>query len=421
MLVLKRAVREVLFLRKASVFRLLTYYFMISIVANFAHPITPTFLQKINCPDYMFGLAFATMALANFLMAAFWGRFGDNYGYIKAMGIACTGYAIGQFVFGQANGPATVLIGRFIAGTFMSGQAVSIMAYLATAAKDNASKGQYMAIFAAIASVGAALGYLIGGFLGDLALSSWGGNLRIVFYIQVTGILLIVLISLAFVGEIQEVFSKKRLTIAEINPISNIIRSSHMVTGSMMLFLVIVFITSFATNAQDQSFNYFLKAQLNFPPSYNGIFKAVVGIIALTANLTINIWITRRTDSRKSIIPIIAMCGVSLIFLVVAVDQVFFLASALVFYIFNAIYLPIQQALVVRNSSGSKGEISGVFNAAKALGMCTGPLFSGLVFASNPKLPFIAASLAFLLATGLCIYNLMQYRKEDSLAPMVNP
>jgi len=35
----------------------------------------------------------------------------------------------------------------------------------------------------------------------------------------------------------------------------------------MLMFLVIVFITSFATNAQDQSFNYFLKAQLNFPPS----------------------------------------------------------------------------------------------------------------------------------------------------------
>ncbi|MCE5196911.1 MAG: MFS transporter [Negativicutes bacterium] len=405
-------------MRKASVFRLLAYYFMICIVSNFAHPITPTFLQKINCPDSMFGLAFAAMALANFLMASFWGRFGDNYGYVKALGIACVGYAAGQFLFGQANGPVTVLIGRFIAGAFLSGQAVSVMAYLATAAKDNAVNGQYMAIFAALTSIGAAIGYLIGGFLGDLALASWGGNLRIVFYLQVAGLLLIVLISSVLVGETQTVFSKKRLSPAEINPISNIIRSSHLVRGSMLMFLVIVFITSFATNAQDQSFNYFLKAQLNFPPSYNGIFKAVVGIIALTANLTINIWINRHTDSRKSIIPVIAMCGVSLIFLVIAQDQVFFLASALIFYIFNAIYVPIQQALVVRNNSSSKGEISGVFNAAKALGMCTGPLFSGLVFAANPRLPFLAASLAFLLATALSVYNLMQFRKEDRLAPL---
>ena len=38
--------------------------------------------------------------------------------------------------------------------------------------------------------------------------------------------------------------------------------------------------TSFATTCYEQCFNYFIKDQYGFPPSYNGLLKAAVGIIA---------------------------------------------------------------------------------------------------------------------------------------------
>lgn len=402
-------------MKKTSVSRLLGYYFTLCFISNLVHPITPSFLQSIGSPDSMFGIAFATMAIANFLMAPFWGEFGDRYGYVKGLSVACLGYTCGQLIFSQANGTAMVLIGRFIAGGFLSGHAVSVMAYLASAAEDHQTKAKYMAFFAALTSVGVALGYFLGGFLGDYALQTWF-SVRPVFYVQAAGLFAGVFLIWPWVGELKLNQNQAKLRFSQMNPISSILKSAPLIQGPLLLFLVISFLTSFATNAQDQSFNYFLRAQLKFPPSYNGVFKAVVGMIALTANLTLNLWLSRRTDLRKSIIPVLLLCATALAFLVVVQGNVLFFTAALVFYILNAIYLPMQQGLIVRNTMGSKGEISGIFNAVKALGMCLGPLFSGLVFAQNPKLPFVAAMIAFLLAGLLSIYNRRQYsRAEQSM------
>lgn len=52
-----------------------------------------------------------------------------------------------------------------------------------------------------------------------------------------------------------------------------------------------VFLTSTATTAYDQNFNYFIKDQFHFNSSYNGMLKAVVGFISLIANTTICVWI----------------------------------------------------------------------------------------------------------------------------------
>ena len=36
------------------------------LAANFAHPVTPTIIQELGLPDYMFGLMLAVMMIANF-------------------------------------------------------------------------------------------------------------------------------------------------------------------------------------------------------------------------------------------------------------------------------------------------------------------------------------------------------------------
>ena len=55
------------------------------IIANFAHPITPTFIQDLGLNDYMFGVAFASMAVTNFLFSPFWGKLSKNIGSTNIM------------------------------------------------------------------------------------------------------------------------------------------------------------------------------------------------------------------------------------------------------------------------------------------------------------------------------------------------
>ena len=54
----------------------------------------------------------------------------------------------------------------------------------------------------------------------------------------------------------------------------------------MILFLTVVFLTGFASNCHENAFNYFLKAELDFKPVYNGLIKAVIGLIGLIANFS---------------------------------------------------------------------------------------------------------------------------------------
>lgn len=44
---------------------------LFSLSANYAHPVTPTIIQDLGLHDYMFGLALATMMIANFLFSPF--------------------------------------------------------------------------------------------------------------------------------------------------------------------------------------------------------------------------------------------------------------------------------------------------------------------------------------------------------------
>ena len=114
----------------------------------------------------------------------------------------------------------------------------------------------------------------------------------------------------------------------------------------MGVYLATVFCFGFAMMAYDNYFSYFLRDQLGFPTSVNGYFKALIGVIAIIANSTINMWINKHTDVRKSITVILAMSSVSVAMMVSFKSVLPFMASALVYYTFNAITVPVLQVMM---------------------------------------------------------------------------
>ncbi len=235
-------------LRKASLARFFVFYFLFCVISNMVHPITPAYLQSINCPDYMFGVAFAAMAFTNFLSSAFWGKMGDRYGYAKIMGVGYTGYTVGQWVFSIATNSYMVVLGRAIAGLFIAGFSVNAMAYIATSTDDNQTRSKYMATYAAMMSVGAAVGFLIGGLIGDYSMG-------LVFNVQLVGLVFASIASLTMLGEFKPHIVTGKLSFKEVDPISNVIASFKLITPAMAIFLMSVLFTSFATQAHDGSFS----------------------------------------------------------------------------------------------------------------------------------------------------------------------
>lgn len=102
------------------------------------------------------------------------------------------------------------------------------------------------------------------------------------------------------------------------------------------------------------------------------MIKAIIGLVGLIANFSINLWIIRRTDAKKSLIVVLALCALSAAGALIPGNLTLFIAMNLVFFTANAVYQPITQALSVEGRKNSEvGVITGLFNAIKSMATCS--------------------------------------------------
>lgn len=376
--------------------------------ANLAHPITPTIIQNLHLHDYMFGVAFAGMSLTNFLFSPFWGKLADYLPSRVILSICAVGYGIGQLLFCFASTEGSILFARCFSGLFVGGVGVCILTYLVNTS-DEEKRGRNLALYATINSVAGAFGYLIGGVTGVY-------SIRLTFFLQ--ALILCgcgVCFRLISVNDLPAEKRGRKPVLAEVakeaNPFSAFLASRTFMTLSFFLLFAVVFLSSFASTAYDQCFNYYIKDQFGFTSAYNGAIKAVVGLISLAANMTVCIWLMRKTNVNKSIILILAACSASILGVTISGQIGMFLFFNILFFAFNSISLPMMQDMVSRRAKDSDSNlVMGFFNAMRSLGMVIGSLFAGFIYAFGAKLSFVAAFAAFAGAAviGICYWKRQQ-------------
>ena len=398
-------------MKNRSVLKFFLIYFGFTIVSNFVHSITPAFLQMIQAPSYINGVAFSVMSLCSFFASPFWGKMGDRKPYPQLMAVGFFGYALGQFFFSIARGVPMLLFARVISGLLNGALAVNALSYLISVS-DSENRGQYLAMFAMLQSVGTCIGYLIGGVIGDYSLMA-------VFYAQIGAASVLGIVTLLVLRDAPgRTLSTEKIDFAKINPVTSMTTSLRRVDAAMGVYLAIVFCFGFAMMSYDNYFGYFLRDQFGFPTSYNGYFKALIGIIAIIANSTINMWINKHTDVRKSITVILGLCSVSITAMLLASHSIpAFLGVALLYYTCNAITMPILQVMMMKDEDKSEtGTISGLFNAFISLGRTFGPLIAAFAYGLNPLYPFVLAAAMYMIAALLSIRNRIQYKNRKPRA-----
>ncbi len=352
--------------------------------SNMIHPITPTLIDSLALPSYMFGVLFASMSLGMFLSSAFWGRMADKHGRKPVMVISFLGYGLAQIALGYAQDAALMTLLRFVGGLFTSGTLVTMMA-LVIDASDERSRARCLMYYAAVSSISSSMGFFLGGMLGTL-------GIRPVFWVHFSGLMLGALLSLLWVkdeGPRGQASAMPRLSLSAMRA---------MLPRSALLFLLGVALANVGTYGFDNAFNYYLKGALGFGSSVNGVVKAATGLLGLLANLLLNPLIARRMRSGRALVLNLLLCAATLILVALTGGVWPFIAVNVVFYVFNAMYVPVQQAMAGQDKSLDFGLISGLFNMARSLGMIAGSLMAGLLYALNVKLPFAVQAGAFALA-----------------------
>lgn len=366
---------------------------LFNMTASFAHPVTPTVIKNLHLHDYMFGVALASMMISNFLMSPFWGKINTYISSRNTMAICCVGYSIGQIMFGLATTELMIILARVFSGIFCGGVYVSFLTYVVNVSPENERASNLM-ITATSQSVCSAFGYMVGGLIGEI-------SVFLTFAAQSASLLLCGILFFLIVKK-DNLYSLRDLSrpqlLREANPFAAFVDSKKFMTVVFAVAYAVVAFSNMGYYAYEQCFNYYIKDQFGFTSAYNGLIKAAVGIISLVANMTICNWIIKKTDSKKSVIPVLACCSVSILGVILAKDIMTFMVLNVVFFAFNAVVIPVVQDVVASGADeGQSNMVMAFYNAIKNLGGIVGSLTAGFIYSSGPKLAFVFACIVFAL------------------------
>ena len=366
---------------------------LFNMAANFVHPVTPTLIVERNLNSAVFGTALAAMQTTMFLLPPFWGKLCDYIPTKRIMLICSCGYALGQVIFGAAQNEAMVYAGRIFAGCFTGGCFTAFSNYVIHIS-DSESRGTNLTAMVTIQTVGGALGYFVGGFLGVISVET-------AFAVQIFVLVLCgVLFHLCCVDD--TVFVRKPdhpMTLREVNPFSAFASARTFMTPMLALLFAIVAVSGIGHNAYEQSFHYYIKDQFSLNSAYNGTIKAVVAVMTMVINSTVCLYLQKKTDTNKTFLPVLLLAILPLGSAIFFQNQMPFFGAYLVYNGLYAIRMPLLQTLTANWATAeNSNSVMGFYQSMNSLGSIFGALFAGLIYAANPMYPFILALLAFIAA-----------------------
>lgn len=368
-------------------YKIIIFNFIIMTAFNMAHPVTPKLINELNLQPYMFGVLFAVMSIANYIMSPIWGGLSDFRGRKSFLITGVFGYGLAQLGFGLSNTETMILIFRALGGCFAVCYLTTSISYL-TDLCDDKTRVKYISYYAAAAALGSSAGSILGGMVGE-------NNYKYSFIAQ---FIFCIFISMLIQVAIKESLIKKD---AKVKISLNHLKFNRSFLGNdstlNSMLLVVMFLT-ISTTAYNSTISYYVESVLKLPTSVNGIIMSVAGLIGLTMNIFINPMIDKKFNDKKSIVIIAFIGGISILFVSVFENLMLSALSLSVFIMASALSIPIYQSMIAKLANNNYGQVMGIQGSYKALGMILGSLISGMMFGIGEKLPFLFGSISNFLA-----------------------
>jgi DHA1 family tetracycline resistance protein-like MFS transporter len=370
-------------------------------------PVLPFLVDKYTGGDagqtvFYTGLIISLYALCEFLIAPTLGAISDKFGRRPVLIFSLIGSAIGYLLLGFGGSLAILILGRIIDG-LTAGNISTIFAYVAdiTEPKD---RGKNYGIIGGALGVGFMVGPSIGGFA-----ANYGLNVPMFLAAGVTIINLIwVIISLP--ESIKE-HKKPSLTLKNLSPFTTFQKISSNSALKAVLLASFFFFVAFAELQGNGSILF--KDALNWNPGNIGLIFLLIGAIDIVAQgfLTEKL-ITKFVESNliKSGLFICGLGFLSFALIPVTKMAVFAIIGAILFSSGSGLFEPSMASTVSKTSTGAyQGLVQGSYQSLQSLTRVIGPLLATFLYGFGASNPYI-------LAVCLCLLSVILFVRIKQVA-----
>lgn len=390
---------------KIKMRKILFINFITMATFNMAHPVTPSLINALSLPTYMFGVLYSTMAVSHFVMSPIWGSLSDQRGRKRFLVIGVIGYGISQLGFGFIESTPLILMFRITGGAMSVAFITTCIAYVSDiSSKEERTK--YMAYHTATTSIASSVGALMGGFSGNL-------GYKFAFFTQ---FILCLLVAGVIYFILDETIDKKPGKIEIYTKHLKKGNKSTSLNPTLSIMMIVMTLITIATTSYNSTINYYVESVLNMPTTVNGIVMAFAGVVALIMNLCINPYLSKKYNEKYTLIVACMVSGISMIVASLFNNILISFMFIMVFVGSSALVTPIQQSIVSKLAKENYGEIMGIQGSYKAIGMIVGSLASGFIFDIGNKLPFILSGICCMIVCLLVPRVCLEEKTEKVIA-----
>ncbi|MDC7243613.1 MAG: MFS transporter [Sphaerochaetaceae bacterium] len=390
---------------------LIVMFFLIqNIIHNMGHPVTPDFVRSLGIEDYMFGVFFAMMSLGLVIGGPIWGALGDRGKKKNFIVIGLILYSIGQFGFGYSGNQYIMVFFRLLSGFGVVASITLLTSHLVEMTNKN-ERARYLALIAAAVTLGASLGYYLGGFIAENSFTRELFNItnyKEIFLIQA-------LLNIVYILVIVIFFHDKKTqtkTIKKISVFSGFKSIKNMDYRLLMFLIALTFISIGQINLNKYIDVYFI--DLAYTPLQLSEFKLVTGGFTLIASIFLVPFFGRIRKQIGLMIVIQALSAVIVFYTFRANQFIIIVYSVYMLYIIlKAIFTPLEQKYIsLHAKEGEYGKIMGTRQSFISMGYVIGPLVGGVLYGIRPQLLFDSSAIAFLIGLIILVLLGFLYKKE---------
>ena len=370
-------------LKNKTLVKLFIVYSLVSTSANFQHPVTPDFLNNIGLEISLYGFLFAFMALGLSLAAPISGRLTDRMGTRWLLFSGLISYGLFQTVFALNTEIIGLTLARLGAGLSVAFVFPIMISYVVKVTS-NKERSTALAIIAGSQLLFVSVGYFVGGQL-SLFFAP-----QTIFFLQ-TGVLWSVALVSLMLDNVKVILTKAPKLSLQIP-----LRGFYMIA---MYFMV-----SAVVNTVIRYFDVYFIDQ-GYDASQLGTFVLLTGILSVSTNFVILPLLVKYIKDYRLLQISILIISVSLIFTFQVITP-FIMAiftTHLLFMMTRSIYDPLHNSYISKLSK-YQGQMIGMSESAKMMGMFIGPIVGGYLYAITPTLLFLIAAIVGLIAFGISLF-----------------